>query len=115
MKDVIISFFKKEDGLGTVEVVILIAVLVALALIFGKEIKNIVQKMLDQVTNDANSAIDEISGETGAGSLGDEPTGPLLKGDGVPSGEGYGDSEFDVSDPLLKDVEFEDIEEVPID
>lgn len=58
MLNMIKRFFKEEDGLGTVEMVILIAVLVAIALLFGNSIKNIVIKMLGTVTGKAESAVD---------------------------------------------------------
>ena len=71
MLNLIKNFFKEEDGLGTVEVVILIAVLVAVALIFGGTIKGIVQDMLNKVSGNATGAIDEIGG-TGGDAFGGE-------------------------------------------
>lgn len=44
------NFIKEEEGLGTVEMVLLIAVLVGLALIFKDRIINFVKKILDQIT-----------------------------------------------------------------
>jgi Flp pilus assembly pilin Flp len=43
-------FFGDEEGLGTVEMVLLIAVLVGLALIFKDSIIDFVKKILDQIT-----------------------------------------------------------------
>ncbi len=53
-------FLKEEDGLGTVEMVLLVAILVALALIFGRTIKIWVQDILSKVTGNANQAVYEI-------------------------------------------------------
>jgi Flp pilus assembly pilin Flp len=40
------TFLKEEDGLGTVEIVLLIAVLVGLALLFRRQIVGFVSKIL---------------------------------------------------------------------
>lgn len=53
-------FWRDEKGLGTVELVILVAVLVAVALIFGKQIKQIVTDLLSQVSGNAGDAINQI-------------------------------------------------------
>ena len=60
MLKVLKRFFKEEDGLGTVEIVILIAVLVAVALIFGRSIKGVVTRMLTTVETDATDALSEM-------------------------------------------------------
>ncbi|MCX7710834.1 MAG: hypothetical protein N2484_13425 [Clostridia bacterium] len=53
-------FLKEEDGLGTVEIVIIIAVLVGIALIFRNAIfsfaKNLISKMFPKASPDDNSA-----------------------------------------------------------
>jgi Flp pilus assembly pilin Flp len=43
------DFLKEEDGLGTVEIVIIIAVLVAIALIFRKAIFGFVGRIIDAI------------------------------------------------------------------
>lgn len=48
------SFIKEEDGLGTVEIVIIIAVLVGIALIFRQAIVNFVVKIINQVFGNNN-------------------------------------------------------------
>ena len=45
------SFMREEDGMGTVEVVLIIVVLVA---IFKESIKSLVEKILKKVTDNAN-------------------------------------------------------------
>jgi len=48
------SFIREEDGMGTVEVVLIIVVLVALVAIFKESIKSLVEKILKKVTDNAN-------------------------------------------------------------
>ena len=61
MLNLVKSFLKKEDGLGTVEIVILIAVLVGIALIFRDAIINFVTDIMksvfadDTITKDIDS------------------------------------------------------------
>ena len=45
------SFMREEDGMGTVEVVLM---LVALVAIFKESIKSLVEKILKKVTDNAN-------------------------------------------------------------
>jgi len=55
------DFFREEDGLGTVEIVVIIAVLVGIALIFRDAIIKFVTGIMssvfgdDSITNDINS------------------------------------------------------------
>jgi len=49
------NFFKEEDGLGTVEIVIIIAILVGLALIFRKNIYSFVDQVFERVFKEAGS------------------------------------------------------------
>lgn len=48
MKKLLKRFWQEEDGLGTVEIVILIAVLVAVALLFRDGITQFVTNLMDQ-------------------------------------------------------------------
>ena len=57
MLDMIKRFLKEEDGLGTVEIVIIIAVLVGIALIFRKYIVAFVTNLLNKIFN--NPTIDD--------------------------------------------------------
>ena len=43
------EFWYEEDGLGVVEIVIIIAVLVAIALLFRREITNFVKNLMEKV------------------------------------------------------------------
>ncbi|MCR4437125.1 MAG: Flp1 family type IVb pilin [Clostridiales bacterium] len=49
MPAMIKNFFLEEDGLGTVEIVIIIAILVGLALIFRKQIYSLVNQIFDRI------------------------------------------------------------------
>lgn len=55
-------FWNEEDGMGTVELVIIIAVLVAVALIFGNAIKDFVTKQTDAIFKKASSGTDDLIG-----------------------------------------------------
>ena len=53
------EFIYEDDGVGTVEVVLILVVIVALVVIFRKEIKGIVEKALKKVQSDSDSVISE--------------------------------------------------------
>lgn len=55
------SFLKEEDGLGTVEIVVIIAVLVGLALIFRKAIFSFLNQILKRIFDSAGSVTDAPS------------------------------------------------------
>lgn len=52
MRKLIKGYLKEEDGLGTVEIVIIVAVLVAVALIFRGFIIDFVQDILKSIFGD---------------------------------------------------------------
>ena len=45
------QFWQEEDGMGTVEVILIIVVLVGLVLIFKEEITDIVDSMFKKITS----------------------------------------------------------------
>lgn len=47
-------FWKEEEGMGTVEIVLIIVVLIALVAIFKDSIKNVVEKILKTISTNAN-------------------------------------------------------------
>lgn len=61
MKETLARFLKEEDGIGTVEIVVIIAVLVGIALIFRDAIIKFVTDIMkgvfasDTITNDVDS------------------------------------------------------------
>lgn len=54
------SFWKKREGMGTIEVVIIVAVLVALALIFKDFIIGLAQDIFDKIQANASSAVSDL-------------------------------------------------------
>lgn len=48
------TFFKEEEGMGTVEIVLIIVVLIALVALFKDSIKKLVQNILKKITTNAN-------------------------------------------------------------
>ena len=51
MLEVLKGFLKDEDGISTVEIVVIIAILVGLALLFKTSIVSYVKKLLDKFLN----------------------------------------------------------------
>ena len=51
------DFFKEEDGMGTVEIVVIIAVLVTVALIFRKAITNWVQTTIANIFSNTDTSV----------------------------------------------------------
>lgn len=49
------NFLREEDGMGTVEVVLIIVVLIALVAIFRDGIKSVLQSVLKTVKSNANA------------------------------------------------------------
>ncbi len=47
-------FWREEDGMGTVEIILIIVVLVGLVLIFKEEITKIVNSIFTKITNQTN-------------------------------------------------------------
>ncbi len=54
------SIWKKREGMGTIEVVIIIAVLVALALIFKDFIIGLAQDIFEKIQANASSAVSDL-------------------------------------------------------
>ncbi len=51
MKD----FIKEEDGMGTVEVILIIVVLIGLVIIFKKQMTDIVNNIFTKISSQSNS------------------------------------------------------------
>lgn len=49
------NFIKEEDGMGTVEIVLIIVVLIALVAIFRDGIKSVLQTILKKIKKNANA------------------------------------------------------------
>lgn len=48
------DFWKEEDGMGTIEVVLITVVLVSLVVIFKDQLTDIVEKLFDKITSKTN-------------------------------------------------------------
>lgn len=49
MKELFVRFIKEEDGMGTVEMVVIVAVLLGIALIFRRKIFDFVNTILNNI------------------------------------------------------------------
>ena len=57
MKKVVVGFIHEEEGLGTVEIVLILAVLVGIALIFRQYIFSFVQDIMKNIMGGSVSGI----------------------------------------------------------
>ena len=48
------DFIKEEDGMGTVEIILIIGVLVGLVIIFKDRITDLVNNIFDKITKETN-------------------------------------------------------------
>lgn len=48
------DFLREEDGMGTVEIILIIVVLIGLVIIFKNQITAIVTKLFGKITNEVN-------------------------------------------------------------
>ena len=48
------DFWKEEDGMGTVEIILIIVVLVGIVLIFKEQITKIVESIFKKITTQSN-------------------------------------------------------------
>ncbi len=58
VKDVAKRFVYEEDGVGVVEIVLILVILVALVVIFQDQISDVVEQALDSFSSDASDIID---------------------------------------------------------
>ncbi len=49
------QFFKEEDGMGTVEMILIIVVLIGLVVIFKKQITTVLNTIMRKISTSANS------------------------------------------------------------
>ncbi|WP_273327207.1 Flp1 family type IVb pilin [Vallitalea guaymasensis] len=61
MLDTLKRFWKEEDGMGVVEIALIIIVLVGLAVIFKDKITELVENILKKITGDAKGVYDAES------------------------------------------------------
>lgn len=51
------EFIKEEDGIGVVEIILILVILIGLVLLFKDKIGEIVKNALDTINTDSNSII----------------------------------------------------------
>ena len=57
IKTALQGFWADESGMGTVEVILIIVVLIGLVIIFKKQINDLVNKIFKKITSDSNQII----------------------------------------------------------
>lgn len=57
MRTAIRNFWKDESGMGTVEIILIIVVLIGLVIVFKKQINDLVTKIFKKITTDSNQII----------------------------------------------------------
>lgn len=55
LKNQLRRFMREEDGIGTVEQILILVVLIALVIIFRDQLKTIVNTIFDKITMQSNS------------------------------------------------------------
>ena len=55
LKNELMSFLKDESGMGTIEIVLIIVVLVGLVMVFKSEIKGLVNEIIGHIKSDAST------------------------------------------------------------
>ena len=49
------DFWKEEDGMGTVEIIVIIVVLISLVMIFKSQLTNLVGSIFEKIVRQANT------------------------------------------------------------
>lgn len=49
------NFVKEEDGMGTVEIILIIVVLIGLVIIFKEQLRSLVESVFEKITTDSNT------------------------------------------------------------
>ena len=60
MREAAKSFWCDESGMGTVEIILIIVVLIGLVIVFKKQINDLVTKIFKKITSDSNQIIGSI-------------------------------------------------------
>ena len=55
------DFWRDETGMGTVEIILIIVVLIGLVIIFKKQLNDLVKKVFQKISSDSNSIISAVS------------------------------------------------------
>ena len=57
MRETARDFIRDEAGMGTVEIILIIVVLIGLVIIFKKQLNDLVKKVFQKIRSDSNSII----------------------------------------------------------
>ena len=57
MRETVRDFMRDEAGMGTVEIILIIVVLIGLVIIFKKQLNDLVKKVFQKISSDSNSII----------------------------------------------------------
>ena len=57
MRETVRDFMRDEAGMGTVEIILIIVVLIGLGIIFKKQLNDLVKKVFQKISSDSNSII----------------------------------------------------------
>lgn len=49
------AFLREEEGMGTVEIILIIVVLIGLVIIFKTQMQSLVKKVFEKITKDSNT------------------------------------------------------------
>lgn len=51
------NFLREEEGLGTVEIILIIVVLIGLVIIFKEQLRSLVETVFEKITTDSNTVM----------------------------------------------------------
>lgn len=52
------GFLREEEGMGTVEIILIIVVLIGLVIIFKTQLRELVEKVFEKITKDSNTVME---------------------------------------------------------
>ena len=52
------NFLQEEEGMGTVEIILIIVVLIGLVIIFKTQLRSLVEKVFEKITKDSNTVME---------------------------------------------------------
>ena len=51
------DFWKEEEGMGTVEIILIIVVLIGLVIIFKTQLRSLVESVFEKISSDSNTVM----------------------------------------------------------
>ncbi len=51
------NFLREEEGMGTVEIILIIVVLIGLVIIFKEQLRSLVESVFEKITSDSNTVM----------------------------------------------------------